>query len=115
MAQVLADAAERRPAKMIRVWDVFVRLFHWSVAVGFFIAYFTEDGPLTVHVWAGYAVGSLVVVRIVWASSGLSTPGSQVSFIRRERCSAIFGICSSGAQNATSGIARAVALWCCSF
>ena len=70
MAQALADAAERRPQKMIHVWDVFVRLFHWSVAVGFFIAYFTEDGPLTLHVWAGYVVGALVVLRIVWGFIG---------------------------------------------
>ena len=69
MAQVLADAAERRPEKMIRVWDVFVRLFHWSVAVGFFVAYFSEDA-LTLHVWAGYVVGALVVLRIVWGFIG---------------------------------------------
>jgi cytochrome b len=50
MAQVLADAAERRPEKMIRVWDVFVRLFHWSVAVGFFIAYFSEDALILLPV-----------------------------------------------------------------
>ena len=69
MAQVLADAAERRPEKMIRVWDVFVRLFHWSVAVGFFVAYFSEVA-LTLHVWAGYVVGALVVLRIVWGFIG---------------------------------------------
>jgi cytochrome b len=69
MAQVLADAAERRPEKMIRVWDVVVRLFHWSVAVGFFVAYFSED-VLSLHVWAGYVVGALVVLRIVWGFIG---------------------------------------------
>lgn len=69
MAQALADAAERRPEKMIRVWDVFVRLFHWSVAVGFFVAYFSED-VLSLHVWAGYVVGALVVLRIVWGFIG---------------------------------------------
>ena len=52
------------------MWDAFVRLFHWSVAVGFFVAYFTEDGPLTLHVWAGYVVGVLVVLRIVWGFIG---------------------------------------------
>jgi cytochrome b len=70
MAQALAGTAERQPQKMIRVWDVFVRLFHWSIAVGFFVAYFTEDGPLTLHVWAGYVVGVLVVLRIVWGFMG---------------------------------------------
>jgi cytochrome b len=70
MAQVLAKTAERLPQKTIRVWDAFVRLFHWSVVVGFFVAYFTEDGPLTLHVWAGYVVGLLVVLRIVWGFIG---------------------------------------------
>jgi cytochrome b len=69
MAQALADTAERRPEKMIRVWDVFLRLFHWSVAVGFFVAYFSED-VLSLHVWAGYVVGALVVLRIVWGFIG---------------------------------------------
>ena len=69
MAQALADAAERRPDKTIRVWDAFVRVFHWWVAVGFFVAYFSEDA-LSLHVWAGYVVGALVVLRIVWGFSG---------------------------------------------
>jgi cytochrome b len=70
MAQALADTAEQRqPQKMIRVWDAFVRLFHWSVAVGFFVAYFSED-VLSLHVWAGYVVGVLVVLRIVWGFIG---------------------------------------------
>jgi cytochrome b len=69
MAQTLAEAAARRPEKMIRVWDVFIRVFHWSVAVGFFVAYFSED-ILSLHVWAGYVVGVLVVLRIVWGFIG---------------------------------------------
>lgn len=40
----------------IYVWDPFVRLFHWSLVVGFTIAYFTEDDLLTVHVWGGRAM-----------------------------------------------------------
>jgi cytochrome b len=38
--------------------------------VGFTVAYLTEDDMLTVHVWAGYAVGVLIVARIVWGLVG---------------------------------------------
>ncbi len=38
---------------MVKVWDIFVRFSHWAVALGFFVAYLTEDDLLTLHVWAG--------------------------------------------------------------
>jgi len=54
----------------IKVWDLFVRVFHWTLVVGFFTAYLTEDEMLGLHVWAGYLVFSLVVLRIVWGVVG---------------------------------------------
>ena len=55
---------------MVRVWDRVVRVIHWTVAVGFFVAYFTEDALLFLHVWAGYAIGVLVILRLLWAIVG---------------------------------------------
>jgi cytochrome b len=55
---------------MVKVWDIFVRISHWSVAVGFFVAYYTEDEALGLHVWAGYVAGVLVVMRILWGFVG---------------------------------------------
>jgi len=54
----------------VTVWDPFVRVFHWTLVVGFAVAYLTEDDLLTVHVWAGYVVGILVVARIIWGFIG---------------------------------------------
>lgn len=56
--------------EMVHVWDPFVRLFHWSLAAGFFIAYLTEEDLLTLHVWAGYVAGALVVMRLIWGFVG---------------------------------------------
>lgn len=52
------------------VWDLPVRFFHWTLVVGFFTAYLSEGEPLFLHVWAGYVVGGVVVLRILWGFVG---------------------------------------------
>jgi len=54
----------------VRVWDPLVRIGHWLLVAGFFVAYFTEDELLPVHVWAGYLVGAILIIRILWGFIG---------------------------------------------
>ena len=53
----------------IKVWDLFVRIGHWTIVAGFAIAYLSED-LLSLHVWAGYIVGAAVLIRIIWGFVG---------------------------------------------
>jgi cytochrome b len=54
----------------VRVWDPFVRIFHWTLASAFLIAYLTEDDWFTVHRLAGYAAVALIAMRIIWGFVG---------------------------------------------
>nr|WP_315428376.1 cytochrome b/b6 domain-containing protein [uncultured Albidiferax sp.] len=52
------------------VWDLFVRLFHWSLVCAIGLNYFVLDDGKTLHQWIGYAALALVAARIVWGFVG---------------------------------------------
>jgi cytochrome b len=54
----------------IRVWDPFVRLFHWSLALSFGVAWLSSNSWEQLHDWAGYAAGALVLSRAAWGVFG---------------------------------------------
>ncbi len=52
------------------VWDPAIRVGHWLLAIAFLIAFVTEEDLIGLHVWAGYTVGSIVLLRILWGFIG---------------------------------------------
>lgn len=54
----------------IKVWDLPTRLFHWTLAGSFMIAYITEDDFIGLHTLAGYTIIGLILFRLVWGFIG---------------------------------------------
>jgi cytochrome b len=54
----------------ISVWDPLVRIFHWSLVASFAVAWLTGDEWMSLHEYAGYAAGALVVLRLIYGIAG---------------------------------------------
>jgi cytochrome b len=76
---------------VIRVWDPFVRAFHWALAASFAVAWATSENWEGVHDAAGYVAGGLVLLRILWGFVGpryarfaqfVRPPGSVIDYLR---------------------------------
>ncbi|MGV6826179.1 MAG: cytochrome b/b6 domain-containing protein [bacterium] len=54
----------------IKVWDPLVRIFHWSLVIGFIGAYATGDEENMAHIYLGYWVMGLIIFRLIWGLIG---------------------------------------------
>jgi len=68
----MADKNERK----VRVWDLPVRLFHWTLVVLMVVSYFTGRAGgdwMKFHFWSGYAILTLILFRTAWGFVGSTT------------------------------------------
>lgn len=65
---VPAQGAQR--AATVRVWDLPLRLWHWTLALFVVVAWFTPNTHDGLHRLAGYTVIGLLVFRLVWGFCG---------------------------------------------
>ncbi|MGZ9034681.1 MAG: cytochrome b/b6 domain-containing protein [Rhodospirillales bacterium] len=70
MPPAMSVDARNTSALMVRVWDPFVRIFHWSLVSLFILAFVTGDETEWLHLAAGYAIAVLILLRIIWGFVG---------------------------------------------
>lgn len=51
------------------IWDLFIRIFHWTLVTAFIISYLTE-GEVYLHFYSGWYIVTLLVCRIIWGFIG---------------------------------------------
>jgi len=77
--------------RAVHVWDLPVRLFHWSLVVLIILSWSSRElDYMEVHRWSGYAILTLVVFRIGWGFLGsrharfadfVRTPGAMRAYM----------------------------------
>jgi len=94
--------AEATITNKIYVWDFLVRFFHWTLVIGFTIAYLTGDDLELVHAYVGYYIIGLILIRIIWGFVGsryarfsqfITSPMQAINYIKH-----LFGSGSSQAD-----------------
>ena len=76
------EAAAADAALAIPVWDLPVRLVHWSLVLLIAFSWWSaENDAIQWHLWSGYAVLFLLLFRILWGFLGSST-ARFASFVR---------------------------------
>lgn len=84
---------DRPAAARTRVWDLPTRVFHWSFAASFALAWLTSDSErlIDLHLMLGYTFAGLLLFRLLWGvlgsryarfSSFLFSPAALVRYLR---------------------------------
>lgn len=84
-------SAQQNPAlvsfRPVPIWDLPVRLFHWSLVVLLVISWTTAEiggNAMTYHLWSGHTILTLILFRLLWGFWG-STHARFNDFVRGPR------------------------------
>jgi len=57
----------------VKVWDIFIRFFHWSLLMSICLLYVTaQSGMQVLHPLIGYFITAILLIRILWGFIGTS-------------------------------------------
>ena len=74
----------------IAVWDLPIRLFHWTLAALIAFSWWTAaTGHLEWHLYSGFGICSLILFRLLWGVFGSST-ARFTNFVRGPRAVAAY-------------------------
>lgn len=95
-ANVTGKGTETGAKRTIKVWDIWVRFFHWFLVAFILLSYLTGEvggfdftlpgterfvSNMNLHVWSGLAILGLVTFRLIWGFTG-STTARFKNFVR---------------------------------
>lgn len=68
------NAPNQAKGRLVKVWDLPTRLFHWTlvamVLIGYLTGYVFAENTMGMHLWAGYITVVLLVFRLTWGLFG---------------------------------------------
>ena len=91
MATAAPSGAAVGGGREVPVWDPLVRVLHWALVAAFATAFLTAEEAEGIHEAAGYLVGGIVVVRVLWGFIGtpharfsgyVRPPGAALAYLR---------------------------------
>jgi len=83
------EAAPAVGTPTVRVWDPFVRIFHWMLLGLFVAAFVSAEESETLHVWIGYSIALLLILRVAWGFVG-SRHARFSDFVRSPRATGVY-------------------------
>ncbi|MDA8391171.1 MAG: cytochrome b/b6 domain-containing protein [Gammaproteobacteria bacterium] len=98
--------AHTEASDRVAVWDIFIRIFHWSLIPLIAFAWFSGDRGgrwLAYHMWDGYVTLALIAFRILWGFIGSTTARFAHFLTSPRRTLAYVRTMRSGASHAHHG------------